>query len=228
MTGPDATSVSPAARSGVSIRVALVLALVLLLALGGTTAWAVMTNGDLERSRQTLATTEADLASTSSRLATRTGELEAASAALADERSSIKKNESRIKVLETQIRGKSQCIKAQTTNLAEFQRILALDRANFDRTSTGSVWAKAHAAGDKAVDLAIDYLAKAYLAAAAGSYGTANSWVGKSNAQIDISNRQIKIGNKEIDAINAATDSINAANDELRKKLDATATICGG
>lgn len=236
MSGPETTpaletpaaSAAPAKRSGLSLRVAAILAAILLVAFGGATAWAVMTNGDLERTRQTLATTEADLASTTSTLTATTGDLEATSTDLTAEQSSIKANKAEITVLEFQIERKGACIEAQTANLAEFRRILALQRENFARTTSGSAWAKAIATSDRALDLAIDYLARSYSSAAAGSYGTANSWISKSNAQISVSNKQGKIADREVDAINAASKAINAADDALYKTLDNTISTCGG
>ena len=126
-----------------------------------------------------------------------------------------------------QIERKGACIEAQTGNLAELRRILALERENFARTTSGSTWAKSNDASNKALDLAISYLARAYSSAAAGSYATANSWLSKSNAQVAVSNRQVKIGNKAIDELNAASDAINEAADEFLKTLDETGSTCG-
>ena len=228
MSGPEApVAVAPAKPRGLSVRVAAVLAVLLLLAFGAATAWAVVTSGELERTRQALVATEGDLASTSSALDSTKGDLDETSANLASERSKIKANASKVTSLEFQIERKSECIAAQTANLVEFRRILALERENFGRTTTGSTWAKAHAASDRALDLAIDYLAKSYSSAAAGSYNTANSWLSKSNAQIRVSNRHIDVANKENTAINAASDAINAATDALYATLDDTLSTCG-
>lgn len=216
-----------AKRSGVDIRVVAIAVIVLLLAFGGAAAWAYTTNGDLERTRQTLASTSTDLDSTNKTLADTDGKVSAAKAALADEQSAIKSDTSRIKTLKNQIERKGACIEAQTANLAELRRILALERENFARTTSGSAWAKSNDASNKALDLAISYLAKSYTSAAAGSYGTANSWLSKSNAQVAASNRQVKIGNKAIDALNAASDAINKAADDFAKTLDTTGSTCG-
>jgi septal ring factor EnvC (AmiA/AmiB activator) len=233
MTGvdPAATTPSPSPserRPGISVRVALVLAALLLVTLGAATAWAVTTNGDLEAARGTLGTTTADLASTSEQLAETKTTLANTANELAGERKAIDANEAKVKVLEHQIERKAACIEAQTTNLAEFRRILALERENFARTTSGSAWAKAVAASDRALDLSIDYLANAYSSASSGAYNTANNWLSKSNAQISVSNRQLKALNAEIDSINAASDAINAANDALGVTLDKTTSTCGG
>ena len=55
---------APTKRTGVDIRIVLVAAVVLLLAVGGAAAWAYSTNADLERTRQTLATTNTNLETT--------------------------------------------------------------------------------------------------------------------------------------------------------------------
>jgi chromosome segregation ATPase len=228
VNGQPASEPVPAGRrAGLSIRVAAILAAVLLLAFGGATAWAVMTNAELERTRATLAETDADLTATKASLGDVAADLSSTADDLEAEQASISANESRITVLEFQIERKAACIEAQTANLAEFRRILALERENFARTTSGSAWAKAIAASDRALDLAVDYLAKSYSSAAAGSYNTANSWLGKSNAQISVSNKQIGIANNQNEVINAASDAINAATDALYATLDDTLSTCG-
>ena len=66
-----------------------------------------------------------------------------------------------------------------------------------------------------------------YTSAAAGKYGTANSYIDKSNAQIRTSNKQLDAEDKQIKAINAASDAINKANDTFSDTLDATSSTCG-
>ena len=214
-------------RAGVDLRVVAVAAIVLLLAFGGAAAWAYSTNSDLERTRQTLASTSADLDSTNKSLTDTDGKVTAAKKALADEESAIKTDTTRIASLNNQVERKGACIAAQTANLAELRQILALERENFARTTSGSTWAKSNDASNKALDLAISYLAKSHTSAAAGSYNTANSWLSKSNAQVAASNRQVKAGNKAINELNAASDAINKAADEFEKTLDTTASTCG-
>jgi hypothetical protein len=228
VTGQPLPAPTPVGRrTGLGIRAAGILAAILLLAFGGATAWAVTTNAELERTRATLATTDADLTATKARLADVAADLTSTAADLEAERASIGANEARITVLEFQIERKAACIEAQTANLGEFRRILALERENFARTTSGSTWAKAIAASDRALDLAVEYLAKSYSSAAAGSYNTANSWLSKSNAQISVSNRQVDIANNENEVINAASDAINAATDALYATLEETVSTCG-
>ena len=219
---------APVKRSGVDLRVVLIAAIVLLLALGGAAAWAYTTNTDLQATRQTLTSTSTDLASTKSTLSDTQGKLTKATKDADTEQAAIKSDKARLKALDLQISRKGACIVTQTANLAEIRRILALERANFAATVSGSVWYKAHSASDRALDLAISYLAKAYTSAAAGSYATANSWLSKSNAQVRVSNKQIPIQNKEIDKFNAAVAAINKANDAFGVTLDKTSSTCGG
>jgi septal ring factor EnvC (AmiA/AmiB activator) len=215
-------------RSGFDLRIAIIAAVVLLLALGGAAAWAYTTNNDLESTRTTLGVTSGDLASTKSQLEATQGELDEAKTDLDDTTKTIAADQDRIKTLNFQIDRKAECIEAQATNLAEIRRILALERENFARTTSGSAWTKAHAASQKAINLAIDDLYKAYTNAAAGKYSTSNSWLDKSNAQIRVSNKQLDTMDKEIDAINKASDAINDANDAFQKTLDGTVSTCGG
>jgi septal ring factor EnvC (AmiA/AmiB activator) len=215
-------------RAGFDLRIAIMAAVVLLLALGGAVAWAMTTSNDLQATTTTLAATRGDLDTTRSTLADRSAELESTAADLAQTEEAIKADEDRITVLEFQIERKGACIEAQATNLAEIRRILALERENFARTTSGSSWGMAHAASKKAINLAIDDLYKAYTSAAAGNYGTANSWLEKSNAQIRVSNKQLDALDREIDAINASSDAINAANDGFQNTLDETLSTCGG
>ena len=214
-------------RSGVDVRVAAIVAVVLLLAFGGAAVWAYSTNQELERTRQSLSSTSGTLETTKATLADTQGKLTSTTADVTAEQAAIKADKSRITVLEFQIDRKGACIAAQTTNLAELRRILELERANFARATSTSPWGKAHAASDKALGLAIDYLQKSYQSAAVGSYNTANSWLSKSNAQVRASNKQIAISNKEIDKLNAASDAINAANDAFADTLRKTASTCG-
>jgi chromosome segregation ATPase len=180
-----------AKRSGVDIRVIAIAVIVLLLAFGGVAAWAYSTNADLEGTRQTLSSTSTDLDSTKKTLADTDSKVTVAKAAVTDEEAAIKSDKARITNLGNQIKRKDACIVAQTANLAEIRRILAVERENFVRTTSGSTWAKTNDASNRALDLAISYLAKSYASAAAGSYSTANSWLSQSNAQVAASNSQI-------------------------------------
>ena len=214
-------------RTGVDVRVAALIAILLLLAFGGAAAWAYTTNADLERTRQTLTATTGTLDTTKSTLADTNETLTATTEDVADEAAAIKAGKSKITVLTFQVERKGACIEAQTTNLAELRRILDLERKSFAQATSTSAWGKANAASNRALGLAIDYLEKSYKSAAAGSYGTANSWLSKSNAQVAASNKQIKIGNKEIDKINASSDAINAANDAFELELRKMVSTCG-
>jgi septal ring factor EnvC (AmiA/AmiB activator) len=216
-----------ARRSGVDLRIVLIGVIVLLLAAGGVAAWAYTTNETLNATRATLDSTRADLASTKSSLTGTEADLAEARTDLGAEQDAIEANTAKLEVLEFQISRKDACIEAQTANLAEIRRILELERSNGGRTTTGSTWYKAHATSDKALDLAISYMAKAYTSAAAGNYSTANSWLSKSNAQVKTSNNQIKVMNREIDAFNALVEQINAASVEFGKTLIRTSSTCG-
>lgn len=214
-------------RAGVDVRIAVVVAIVLLLVFGGAAAWAYTTNADLEHTRQSLATTNGNLDTTKTSLTDTQERLTAASTEVTDVQSAIKADKAKLTVLNFQIDRKGACIVAQTANLTELRRILALERAGFRQGTSTSPWGKAIAASNKALNLAIDDLRKSYVSAAAGSYNTANSWLSKSNAQVRVSNKQIDIGNKEIRKINAASDEINAANDAFAETLRTTASTCG-
>ena len=215
-------------RPGFDFRIVIMAAVIMLLALGGTAAWAYTTNNDLESTRTTLGTTSGDLASTKSQLEDTKGQLDEAMTDLEDTAKAVAANQDRIKTLTFQIDRKGECIDAQAANLTEIKRILELERANFGRTTSGSAWAKAHAASQTAINAAINDLYKAYTNAAAGKYSTSNSWLDKSNAQIRVSNKQLDTMDNEIDAINKASDTINDANDAFQKTLDETVSTCGG
>ena len=217
-----------ARRSGVDIRVAIVAALVLLIALGGAAAWAYTTNADLEKTRQTLDATSVDLDNTKATLTDTQGKLTQATTDVASEEAAIAGDNDKIKALQGQISRKGACIDAQTANLAEIRRILGLERENFNRTTSGSAWNKAHTASDRALDLAITYMAKAYTSVLSGSFGAANNWLSKSNAQVRVSNKQIDVANKEVAKFNAAVAAINKANDDFGVTLDKTTATCGG
>ena len=215
-------------RSGFDARIAVVAAIILLLVVGGAAALAITTNSDLESTRAKLGTTSGELETAKADLEQTATTLEGRKADLVDTNAAIEADNARIKALEFQIQRKGECIDAQSANLTEIRRILALERENFSRTTSGSTWGKAHAASQASINLAIDDLAKAYQQAAAGNYGSSNSWLDKSNAQIKTSNKQLDTMDKEIDAINAASDAINAANESFAKTLQETESTCGG
>jgi hypothetical protein len=213
-------------RASVDLRLALVIGFVLLIALGGSVAWAASTNGRLNETRMALAASEAELAATNVNLATTSSQLDASNADIKDEEARITTATSRISSLESLIGRKGECIEVQARDLAELRRILGLQRKNFARTTTTSRWGKALAAGDRAMDIAIVDMKNAYTSAAAGRLSTANIWIDRSNAQIRASNRQVDIANREIDRMNELSDVINAARDAFTKQLDRSAEAC--
>lgn len=215
------------ARRGVDLRIVALLAIALLAALGGAAAWAATTNGDLGTTRAAVAAADGRLAMTKGSLADTEARLKTTEEALATERAAIKQADSRTTALNALVDRKAACIAVQATNVAEIRRILALERANFARTTTGSKWGKAEAARSKAIHNAIQYLYNAYTNALAGRYDTANSWVSKSNAQISVNNSKVRTANREIKAIDAATARINKATDAFFKTLGETAVTCG-
>jgi septal ring factor EnvC (AmiA/AmiB activator) len=215
-------------RSGFDARVVLVAAIFLLLVLAGAAALAIATYNQLEATRTTLKSTTNDLDDTTRELERAEAELGGVSADLGETNGFIAETNAEIRTLTFQIERKGECIEAQSVNLAEIRRILALERENFARTTSGSAWGRAHAASQQAINLAIDDLYKAYQQAAAGNYGTSNSWLDKSNDQIRASNTQLDTVDKEITAINAASDAIDAANDAFEKTLEETESTCGG
>jgi peptidoglycan hydrolase CwlO-like protein len=215
-------------RSGLDIRIAIIVLIVLLLALAGAGAWALTTNNELQSTQASLSSTTGDLDSTKADLASTKTNLGTATADLAETQDAIKADKAKITVLKFQIERKGACIEAQSANLTEIRRILAIERSNFARTTTGSAWDKAHAAAQKAINAAIDYLYKSYTSAAARKYSTANSYLDKSNAQIRASNKQLDSLDREIKAINKSSDEINKANDGFATTLDTTTSTCGG
>jgi septal ring factor EnvC (AmiA/AmiB activator) len=215
-------------RSGLDLRVAIVLGVIAALVFGGVAVFAASVNGELERTRSTVNETTAELASTTASLSDTRAKLTTATTDFGTETKAIEAANAKITVLEFQVERKAACIAVQATNLTELRRILALERENFARTTSGSTWAKANAAATKAMHLAITDLYKSYQAAAAGKYGTANTWLARSNAQISILNKQAKAGNKEVTRINAASGAINKANSAFQVTLDDAQSTCGG
>src|SRR6185312_15667331 len=140
------TVTESAKRSGIDIRLLLLVAIALVLGLAAAGAWALTTNNDLQSTRATLASTSDDLDGAKSDLTETTADLDTTNADLAAAREAIKKDQSKITTLNFQIDRKGACIEAQTANLAEIRRILALERVNFARTGSTSAWGKAHAA----------------------------------------------------------------------------------
>jgi chromosome segregation ATPase len=212
---------------GIDRRLSFVLAIALALLIGSIGVWGAGANADPGRARGTLDTTDAEIASTRTSLSSAEAALGTTKQAIASESRRLDAATAHIRDLNGQIERKGACIAAQSGSLTELRRILALQRRNFGRTTSTSTWAKAHAAGDRAIDLAITHLYRAYQSAAAGRPSTANSWISKSNAQVRISNGKVKAANAEIKRINAASDSINTARDAFVTRLDEAIATCG-
>ncbi len=212
---------------GIDLRLSLILGILLVVAIGGTAVYAVGTRGDLDRTAVTLSTTTATLDSTKSDLAAAERKLAQTKTDLDQQGRLLAAATTKVPMLEEQISRKGVCITAQSGNLTELHRILDLQRQNFARTTKTSAWRKESDAGQKALDLAITDLYRAWQNAAAGKLSAANSWIRSSNAQISTANARDRAGNLEVKRTNAATDAINTAQDAFQKKLDATIATCG-
>ena len=215
-------------RTGFDLRILLLIAVALVLGLIGAGIWALNTNNDLESTRATLASTSGDLDAAKGDLTESTATLDATTADLAAARDAIKKDQAKATSLNFQIERKGACIEAQTANLAEIRRILALERVNFARTGSTSAWGKAHAAEQTAINLAIDDLYKAYSAAFQGSTGTAKGHADKGrDAQAKIADAEQRLV-AELKLVDSKAGEIQTAIDALETKLKTTEATCAG
>ena len=175
-----------AKRSGVDLRVVAIAVIVLLLAFGGAAAWAYSTNTDLERTRQTLTSTSTDLDVDEEDAGRHRRQGDARQGqALTDEEAAIKSDKARIDEPREPDQAQGRLHRGadgqpgrDPPNPRPRTRELRPDDERLD------VGQEPTTRSNKALDLAISYLAKSYTSAAAGSYATANSWLSKSNAQV--------------------------------------------
>lgn len=179
----------------------------------GTFIWGTTTNQSLEKSGSDLVSTKAALAVSASQLTTSNGDLVSAKTRIDANAVEADRLQSLVAGLTDQVSRQTNCIAALTENAAELARISELQRANYNRFTSGSKWQKANTA-------ALDDYYNAYSAAFSGRYSTANSWIAKGNAQIKLANAQIKTGD-------AATTTIEKAQDALLIAITASSVTCG-
>lgn len=206
--------------------VAVVLALGLL-AIGGT---AVLGNGlsqDLAASRAQLAATSGEVATASTSLVDTTAKLDQTTTKLTAAGTERQKSEATVAGLESQVATQTECVRLQAAALDELVRISDLLTDNFNRTAENSVYAKADASREKALDSALDNYYLAYKNAFLGSTSAARGYADKGKSAESTVTAQEKIQDKELAAVNAAAKETEAAINALETQLDAMASTCG-
>jgi len=216
------TPVEPvrARRKGVNAWILAAVVAGLIMIAAGAGYWGSTVTGELDRTRTTIASRDTSISEVDSSVASTQEKTNG-------EKSRTAVAEDEIARLHGLSAKKVACITAQGKDFDELRRIFEEQKENFDRTATGSKFAKADAAAWKAAETAMNDVENSYKSVAGGSITRANSWLSKAIAQTKIIDAKIKVINKEVKAINSSTDATNAALDALGAKLDATARTCG-
>lgn len=206
--------------------VAIVLALGLL-AIGGT---AVLGNGlsqDLAAGRTQLAATTGKITTASASLVDTTARLNETTTELTAAGTDRTKAETIVAGLEKQVATQTECVRLQAAALDELVRISGLLTDNFNRTAKNSVYAKADASREKALDSALDNYYLAYSKAFDGAASAARGYAAKGKTAESTVAAQEKVQAKELAAVNAGAKEIEAAIDALEVQLDTMASTCG-
>lgn len=216
-------------------------AFVLVALLLGSTAFAFTSQNDLTATRGTLTATRGTLTSTQGDLESARNDLKVANAslvtanadlqstrqALQQEQSARAAATAQVAQLQKQVALQTGCIQSLNANVVELRSISDLMSANYNRSTSGSVWATAKNARDTALLNTIDDYYQGFSSAYQGFKSTANSWIATGNTQISIASQQLATMNAEIAKMNAANDQIGAAFGSFASHLSGTNTTCG-
>lgn len=208
-------------------RVAAVIAVFAILAIGAVAYYGYSLNQDLESTRSNLATTQGDLDSTTGTLEDTAGSLAATKGDLAARTSEKDTLDSKIKDLSAQVATQTNCVRLQQDALGALVEISDLQTANFNRTAENSAWATAEAKRGENITAALDQFYEAYKSAFQGATGTAKSHADRGKAA------QSKIAEAEtqqvaeLKLVDEKAAEIQARIDNLEQQLVEIETTCG-
>jgi hypothetical protein len=213
-------------RRRVGGRASVLLAVLGVLAIGGSAALGYSLNQDLTAARASLASTEGDLATTKSSLVDTNGTLDATNTSLAgakEERSGL---DAQVSDLAAQVATQAQCVVLQTKALDELSRIEGLQTDNFNRSTENSTWAKAEVKRNKAVGEALNAYYQAYSKAFDRNLSSARAWAAKGKEALSVIAVQAKQQVAELALIDRSAAEIKVALDALEQQLKSTESAC--
>ena len=221
-----ATVERPAGRRRVGGRVAAVVVLFAILAIGGAAYLGYTLNQDLATTRSTLATTQSDLGSTETDLDDTTAEIAATKAEWEERVAEQATLEAQTDELSAQVATQTECVRLQEEALAALIVISDLQTENFNRTADESTWAKAEDTRGDNIDAALDEFYEAYKAAFQGSTVTAKTHADRGKAaQARLADADAQQA-AELKLVDEKAAEIQAAMDTLEQHLKETETVC--
>jgi len=170
-----ATVDRPAGPRRVGGRVAAVIGVFAILAIGAVAYLGYSLNQDLGTTRSNLATTQGDLDSTKGTLEDTAGALATTKDELAAKTTEKDTLDGEIKELSAQVATQTKCVRLQEDALGTLIEISDLQTVNFNRTAENSTWATAEAKRGENITAALDQFYEAYKSAFQGATGTAKS-----------------------------------------------------
>ncbi|HET9345057.1 MAG TPA: hypothetical protein VFO05_05080 [Candidatus Limnocylindrales bacterium] len=217
----------PAGPRRVGGRLAAVVGIIAVLAIGGVAFAGYTINQDLSTARTTLATTEGELGSTRATLDDTASTLATTETRLAERTTERAALDVEITDLAAQVATQSECVRLQEEALVELIRISDLQTVNFNRTADESAWARAEDKRGENIDAALDAFYEAYKAAFQGSTGTARTHANRgqaAQARLADADRQQA---DELKLVDEKAAEIQAAIDALERQLTETQAVCG-
>ena len=218
----------PAGPRRVGGRIAAVVGLFAILAVGGVAYLGYTLNRDLEGTRSTLATTTSELGSTQASLEETDATMATTETTLADRTSEREALDAEVADLTGQVATQTECVRLQEAALAELIVISDLQTANFNRTADESTWARAEDKRGENIDQALDSYYEAYKAAFQGSTGTAKNHANRGDAaKARLADADRQQGD-ELRLIDEKAAEIQAAIETLEQHLTETESVCEG
>ena len=209
-------------------RVAAIVGIVAILAIGGVVYAGYALNQDLSTTRTTLATTDGKLGSTRTALDETNSKLATTATQLAERTKNREALDAEIEGLSAQVATQTECVRLQEEALLELIRISDLQTANFNRTADESTWARAEDKRGENIDVALDAFYEAYKAAFQGSTGTAKTHANRGQAAqarlADADRQQVA----ELNLVDQKAAEIQAAIEALEQQLTETQAVCEG
>ncbi|HEX5014909.1 MAG TPA: hypothetical protein VFV72_12210 [Candidatus Limnocylindrales bacterium] len=210
----------------VSGRIAAIIGIVAVLAIGGIAFLGYSLNQDLGAARSDLATTTGDLESTRTTLESTEGTLATTRADLADKAAEKATLDAEVHELSAQVATQTDCVRLQEEALGELITISELQTANFNRTAENSAWATAEAKRGENITAALDQFYEAYKSAFEGATGTAKTHADRGKAaQSNIAEAEAQQA-AELKLVDEKAAEIQAAIDALEQKLVDIETTC--
>jgi hypothetical protein len=207
-------------------RVAGVIGVFAILAIGAVVYFGYSLNQDLGSTRSNLATTQGDLDSAKGTLEDTAGALATTKDQLADKAAEKETLDGEIKELSAQVATQTKCVRLQEDALADLITISDLQTANFNRTAENSAWATAEDKRGENITAALDQFYEAYKSAFQGATGTAKTHADRGKAaQANIAEAETQQA-AELKLVDDKAAEIQAKIDGLEALLVEIETTC--